>query len=264
MAPRLLACFGRRGGATAWAPDEAEDQQQAAPGPVLVELFSSQGCATSPEADAVAERLAQDSGEGAVVVLGFHVDYWDYRGWKDPFASSAWTVRQKAYVEALRLDTLFTPQVVVQGRAHCVGTEQDALAQAVRDAPRYPAPAIKVTFQRPNPTTLQASFTGTLRSRVEGAGGASVLVALYENGLVTDCGRGENKGKSLLNDHVVRRLDKVAAVREGASARKSVSGTVQFPLWDGFRATKCGLVLFVQNAALQVLGVQHFDLPDNV
>jgi hypothetical protein len=58
-------------------------------------------------------------------------------------------VRQKAYVEALRLDTLFTPQAVVQGRAHCVGTEQDALAQAVRDAPRYPAPAMKVRTIKP-------------------------------------------------------------------------------------------------------------------
>ncbi|CAL5072149.1 unnamed protein product [Urochloa decumbens] len=278
MARRLLACFGRRGGgATAAAPDQTADdnqqQQQVAPGPVLVELFASQGCGASPEADAVAARLAQDSAaqEGGaaggcsppVVVLAFHVDYWDHSGWKDPFASSAWTVRQKAYVEALRLDTLFTPQVVVQGRAHCVGTDQDALAKAVRDAPRYPVPAMKVTFQRPNPTTLQASFTGTLRSRVEGSG-ASVVAALYESGLVTDCGRGENKGKSLLNDHVVRRMEKVAAVREGASAKKAVSGTVQFPLWDGFRAAKCGVVLFVQNAALQVLGVQHFDLPDNV
>ncbi|CAN6205740.1 unnamed protein product [Urochloa humidicola] len=288
MAPRLLACFGRRGGgATASAPDEgAEDsnnnnnqQQQVAPGPVLVELFASQGCGASPEADAVAARLAQDSaaaaaaaqeggaggGVPAVVVLAFHVDYWDHSGWKDPFASSAWTVRQKAYVEALRLDTLFTPQVVVQGRVHCVGTDQDALALAVRDAPRYPAPAMKVTFSRPNPTTLQASFTGTLRSRVEGGGGgASVVAALYQSGLVTDCGRGENKGKSLLNDHVVRRMEKVAAVRDGASAKKAVSGSVQFPLWDGFRAAKCGVVLFVQNAALQVLGVQHFDLPDNL
>lgn len=145
MAPRFLACFGR-GGATASAPKPVEDL---APGPVLVELFSSQGCAASPEADALVARLAQESseagaGERAVVVLGFHVDYWDYQGWKDPFASSAWTVRQKAYVEALRLDTLFTPQVVVQGRADCIGTEQDKLALAVRDAPRYPSPAMKV------------------------------------------------------------------------------------------------------------------------
>ncbi|KAM0882466.1 hypothetical protein ACQ4PT_032281 [Festuca glaucescens] len=79
MAPRFLACFGR-GSATASAPDPAEEL---APGPVLVELFSSQGCAASPDADAVAARLAQDSA-GGVVVLGFHVDYWDYRGWKGP------------------------------------------------------------------------------------------------------------------------------------------------------------------------------------
>ena len=91
MSPRLLACFGRRGGATASAPDNATtaegEHQEAAPGPVLVELFTSQGCGASPEANAVVARLAQDSGDGAaVVVLAFHVDYWDYRGWMDPFA----------------------------------------------------------------------------------------------------------------------------------------------------------------------------------
>lgn len=170
MAPRLLACFGRKGsGATASAPDDGSADQQAAvvpPGPVLVELFSSQGCGASPEADAVAARLAQDSGAGEVVVLGFHVDYWDYRGWKDPFASSAWTVRQKAYVESLRLDTLLTPQAVVQGRAHCVGTEQDALAQAVRDAPRYPAPAMKVRTHWPSFCARQRSVS----SPVDGIG----------------------------------------------------------------------------------------------
>ena len=90
MASWLLACFGRRGGVTASAPDDettAEgEHQEAAPGPMLVELFVSQGCGASPEVDTVAARLAQDSGDGAaVVVLAFHADYWDYHGWKDPF-----------------------------------------------------------------------------------------------------------------------------------------------------------------------------------
>jgi hypothetical protein len=81
-----------------------------------------------------------------VVVLAFHVDYWDYNGWKDPFASSAWTVKQKAYVEALRLDTLFTPQVVIGGRTECVGTDLDKVAETVRSAPRFTSPAMQVSF----------------------------------------------------------------------------------------------------------------------
>lgn len=79
-----------------------------------------------------------------VVVLAYHVDYWDYMGWKDPFGSSQWTVRQKAYVEALGLDTMFTPQIVLQGRAQCVGNDESALLSSIRGAPRYAAPTFQV------------------------------------------------------------------------------------------------------------------------
>lgn len=99
----------------------------------------------------VASRLGRGNleleGEREVppaVVLAFHVEYWDYRGWKDPFGSSTWTVHQKAYVDALRLDTLYTPQLVVNGRAQCVGNDLDAVSAAVRSAPRFPSPAMQV------------------------------------------------------------------------------------------------------------------------
>lgn len=81
------------------------------------------------------------------MVLAFHVDYWDYMGWKDPYGSSQWTVRQKAYVEALGLDTMFTPQVVVQGQAHCVGNDENALIEAITNAPTFPAPSFQVCLQ---------------------------------------------------------------------------------------------------------------------
>lgn len=119
-------------------------------GPVLLELFASQGCGTSPEAEAVVSRLGREdlreTGEDLppVTVLAFHVEYWDYRGWRDPFGSSTWTVRQKAYVDALRLDTLYTPLVVVQGRSECVGNDLDAVAAALRAAPRFPSPTMQV------------------------------------------------------------------------------------------------------------------------
>jgi hypothetical protein len=155
MARRFFACFGR-GGTSKTSSGErsnvtadvaAEEDRRG--GAVLVELFSSQGCATSPEAELLVSRLGRGDFDGQelppVVVLAFHVDYWDYRGWKDPFGCSQWTVRQKAYVEALKLDTMFTPQVVVQGRAQCVGNDEKALLAAIKDAPRFPAPTFQVS-----------------------------------------------------------------------------------------------------------------------
>lgn len=168
--PRLFACFGRGASSTSkttQSPETpaaatlmvgnhaaAEDQRKGGGGgggglgAVVVELFSSQGCATSPAAELLVSRLGRgDFGAEMavpVVLLAYHVDYWDYMGWKDPFGSSQWTVRQKAYVEALGLDTMFTPQLVVQGRHQCLGTDEDALLSSIRSASRFPAPTFQV------------------------------------------------------------------------------------------------------------------------
>ncbi|KAF8026177.1 hypothetical protein BT93_F2861 [Corymbia citriodora subsp. variegata] len=262
----LFSCFGKphvhssAGPAAASAAAAvAEDQR----GAVLVELFSSQGCATSPEAELLLSRLGRGDFEveAPVVVLAHHVDYWDYMGWKDPFGSSQSTVRQKAYVEALRLDTMFTPQVVVQGRSQCVGTDQDALLSAIASAPRFPSPTLQANFQRPSPDSFQVSLSGALRMKVEGQ--ANVMVALYENGLLTDCLKGDNKGRVMSNDFVVRKLEKLCTVKD-ISAKKTVSGTVNFSLWEGFKSSKCGIAVFVQNSAHQIFGSQNILLPDNV
>ncbi|CAB4277632.1 unnamed protein product [Prunus armeniaca] len=271
MARGLFACFGSKGvegtprekHAGATADITAEEQRRS--GPVLVELFSSQGCTTSPVAELLVSRLGRgDFNEmdlPPVVVLAYHVDYWDYMGWKDPFGSSQWTVRQKAYVEALGLDTMFTPQIVLQGRAQCVGNDESALLSSIRDAPRYTAPTFQATFERPSPDSLQVSLTGSLRSKVDSYG-ANVMVALYENGLITDCPKGENQGRVLSSDFVVRRLEKLSTVKD-VNAKKTISGTLNFPLWEGFNPSKCGLVLFVQNPSHQIFGSQNFQLPDN-
>lgn len=147
----FLSCFGKGSTSSpnnATAPDEVWEEQLRG-GAVLVELFSSQGCKTSPEAEEVLARLERgelDAEVAPVVVLDFHVDYWDYLGWKDPLASSLWTVRQKAYVEALGLDTLHTPLAVVHGHSHCLATDQDALLSAVQSAPRFPTPSFQVIY----------------------------------------------------------------------------------------------------------------------
>ncbi|XXG59530.1 hypothetical protein AAC387_Pa04g1601 [Persea americana] len=266
MAPRLFSCFRRRKSdlspenATA---DQASEERRRG-GPVLVELFSSQGCATSLEAETLLSRLGRGDFELElpVIVMSFHVDYWDHLGWKDPFGSSICTVRQKAYVEALQLDTLYTPQVVVQGRAQCMGTDQEKIILGVRSADRFPGPNLQATFQRSTPDSLHISITGALRTKVDNKG-ADVMVALCENGLVTDCSKGENRGRVLSNDFVVRRLEKLCVVKD-ISAKKPISGNVEFPLWDGFNGSKCAVVVFVQNSALHVFGSQLFQLPDDL
>lgn len=233
---------------------------------MVVELFSSQGCATSPEAELFMSRLGRgdfsEELDVPIILLAFHVDYWDYMGWKDPFGSNQWTVRQKGYVEALKLDTMFTPQVVVQGTTQCVGTDQDAVLSLIRSAARCPAPTLQATFQRPSPDSLQVSLTGALRTKVD-SHGADVMVALHENGLVTDCPKGENKGRVLSNDFVVRKLEKLCTVKD-ISAKKSISGTINFPLWEGFNSSKCGVTVFVQNTSLHTFGSQNFLLPDDL
>lgn len=163
MGRRLFACFGKghsssspssrekRTSAVASTADVSAEEQRKS-GPVLVELFSSQGCATSPVAELLCSRLGRGDFNGSdvppVVVLAYHVDYWDYMGWKDPYGSSQWTVRQKNYIEALRLDTMFTPQVVVQGSAHCVGNDENDLLTCIKQAPRYAAPTFQVRKNR--------------------------------------------------------------------------------------------------------------------
>ncbi|CAI0439097.1 unnamed protein product [Linum tenue] len=274
MAPSLRACFrgsksssdlkrDHLSASTASQTIEASAEEHRR-GPVLVELFSSQGCATSPEAEVLLSRLGRGDFalEAPVIVLTFHVDYWDHAGWKDPYGSSQWTVRQKDYIESLNLDTMFTPQVVVQGRSHCAGNEEESLLSAIMSAQRFPSPAFQATFQKPSPETLLVSLSGPLRSKIDGEG-VNVMVALYESGLVMDCEGGENLGMVLANDYVVRRLEKVATVKD-ISAKKVVTAGAQFSLWEGFNGSKCGVAVFLQNNQHQIFGSQNFPLPDSI
>ncbi|KAJ6728008.1 hypothetical protein OIU74_006123 [Salix koriyanagi] len=244
MAPRLLSCFGKgnrdsssknQNHANVTVDVSAEEQRRG--GALLVELFSSQGCATSPAADLLVSRLGRGDFqlEMPVIILAFHVDYWDYMGWKDPYGSR---------------------------RTQCVGNDEEALLSSIVNAPRFPAPTFQATFLRPTPDSLQVSLSGALRAKVD-HNGVKVMVALYESGLVTDCPRGENKGRVLSNEYVVKKLEKLCTVKD-ISAKKTVSGTVNFALWEGFNGSKCGVAVFVEDNSHQIFGSQSIQLPDTI
>jgi len=120
----------------------ARGAEPAAVSPVVVELFTSQGCSSCPPADAL---LAELTGRPDVVALSFHVDYWDYIGWKDPYASPQYTARQQRYTQALNLRYVYTPQIVVDGRADVVGSHRAEVLAAIETAAQRDRP-IDITF----------------------------------------------------------------------------------------------------------------------
>ncbi len=166
---------------------------------VVVELFTSQGCNSCPPADALLDELA---GRPDIVALSLHVDYWDYIGWKDPYASPQYTARQQRYGEALNLRYVYTPQIVVDGRINVVGSRRAEVLRAIETAAKRDRP-IDITFGTGN---------GGMVIIPEGHApdeGATVWLAVYDRAHVTAIKRGENAGRKLRNANVVRSFERL-------------------------------------------------------
>src|SRR5437667_5098552 len=176
--------------------------------PTVVELFTSEGCSSCPPADAL---LAELAGRPEVLALSFHVDYWDRLGWKDPFSSPEATRRQHGYAELLRLATVYTPQIVVDGRWQAVGSDRAEVERALGAARR----------SRDEVPVALAVDRGRARISV-GAGGdgvaATLLLIGFDRRHVTAVERGENGGRTLPHVDVVRGIEEVAQFDGRASA----------------------------------------------
>ena len=161
---------------------------------VVVELFTSQGCSSCPPADALLDELADQPG---LLALSFHVDYWDYIGWKDPFASPAHTQRQRAYAQSLGLRYVYTPQIVVDGRTDVVGSQRRKVANAITEAAKRPS-AVEVGLIDDDGGKI------TLSAGQAPAGGATVYLVMFDDDHDTAVARGENSGRTIHNANVVR------------------------------------------------------------
>jgi hypothetical protein len=191
-------------------------------GPVVVELFTSQGCSSCPPADRLLSRLKRDPRlAGAVIPLAFHVDYWNHLGWSDPFSSAYWSRRQEGYAQAFRSNRIYTPQLVVNGRTECVGSQEGEVLRRIKDAlAAEPAGQVSLAQQPgPNPQTVRVTVSARILRPVAGAGsGLDLWVALTESGLTTAIGAGENAQATLHDDQVVRRLVKAFSLPAAAGA----------------------------------------------
>jgi len=175
----------------------------ASPVPVLVELFTSEGCSSCPPADALLARLlkAQPVPGATVVGLSEHVDYWDSLGWKDPFSNALFTRRQEDYSRVVARGRVYTPQMVVGGRLDVLGSDEMAARSAVAHAAAEPHGILRLE-RRGKDVHLTAQ---DLPAHAD----ARVLLAVVEDGLSNRVLRGENEGRTLSHAAVVRSLRRI-------------------------------------------------------
>ncbi len=168
--------------------------------PVVVELFTSEGCSSCPPADAYLGELAKRPG---VIALSFHVDYWNRLGWTDPFSSAAATARQKGYAESLKQSYVYTPEMVVDGRVHEAGSRREKMETLI-DAARA-----NTVF----PVVLARTPGGGIEAALPTAGGATtdatVWLVLYDRSQTVAVKNGENGGRTITHANVVREIRRV-------------------------------------------------------
>ena len=215
--------------------------------PVVVELFTSEGCSSCPPADALLGELARRPN---VVPLAFHVDYWDYIGWKDPYASPAFTQRQHDYATALRLHMVYTPQMVVDGRTDVVGSEQGDVEAAIGKAGAQPKLAISIEKDGAGyRAVIPASDTAP------SDGPATVWLALFDSQRETRVARGENGGRTLKEYNIVREWRQIGTWDGHA---------MSLPLAMPANANPGGCAIIVQSGPVgPILGAALMKLDEN-
>lgn len=230
--------------------------------PVVLELFTSEGCSSCPPADAFLKEL-DDAGRVdnvEVIAIEEHVDYWDHLGWRDPFSSQKWTERQQQYEDALHHDGAYTPQLVINGRSDATGGTQREALQKIAEAAKLPAAQVGLKIVTVSPHS--ADFSIALGDVPPEARSAQLWLAVTERGLSSDVLRGENGGHRLIHAAVLRSLTRVKLPHGDHQTLTEVPVSVILdPMW---RLENLRFVAFVQDAkTLRILGAAASGAPKN-
>lgn len=219
--------------------------------PVLVELFTSEGCSSCPPADELLKKLdrAQPVASAQIIVLSEHVDYWDDLGWRDPYSSHAYSERQDAYASRFGLNTVYTPQMVVDGRFETVGSDERRAIQEIEDAARTEKTAVGLSVETHGKGIQMQISVGALPAAAD-SDAADVMLAFADERDESSVRGGENGGRTLVHVAVLRRMERIGVVgkKHGSSFNKSVSEGQ--PDSGALRA-----VVIVQSGAGRVWGV---------
>ena len=220
---------------------------------VIVELFTSEGCSSCPPADALLSQLTktQPVAGADVIALSEHVDYWDHGGWADRFSSHRFTTRQNDYANSFRKDTVYTPQMIVDGQTQFVGSDDGAAREAIARAARQPKAHVSVTRMGDMLSVRVDHLPSSASSDP-----AEVVLAITESGLSSSIGGGENAGRRLGHSAVVRQLTFLGTVSGGA-----FSAAPSARLAPGWKRGNLSAVVFVQErASRRIIGAAALGL----
>jgi hypothetical protein len=210
--------------------------------PVLIELFTSEGCSSCPPADTLLAKLDELQPVTGVTVIALeeHVDYWDHQGWRDPFSSAEFTARQQRYAGLLHVESPYTPEMVIDGRSEFVGNDSERALHELASAARTPKMPVRVIVKDKSgdriSLTVNVNATNT---------SGDVLLAIAETGLASDVVRGENAGRNLKHSAVVRKLSTIGKLKSG----EAFSAAPQVKLAKPWKLENLRAVVFVEDGA---------------
>ncbi len=206
--------------------------QQPPKGFAVVELFTSEGCSSCPPADQLLARIQEENKDQPVYILAFHVDYWDKGGWKDTFSDADYTLRQNQYAFWLRLQTIYTPQVIINGSKEFVGSDEPPIRKAISNALQEVSP-VQLTLD--NIKVNKGKLTWHYQTT--NAGNTQLLVAIVQKSATSQVKAGENNGRTLSHVQIVRRL-------ETADVKANGNGAIRLPA--GVDTSDEELIAFLQ------------------
>jgi hypothetical protein len=235
-------------------PVHASDDAKA-PSPVVVELFTSEGCSSCPPADALLMKFenVQPVQGAKVIAIEEHVDYWNHDGWIDPYSSADWTQRQVDYVLKFKDKTPYTPQMIVDGQTQLTGGQEPQASAAIQQAAKQPQTDITVA---PGDSSGNSQDFKVHVGKLVGNSdkdSAEIWLAITESGLASSVKAGENAGRDLRHAPVLRSLHKIGTAKGNGDATFDSSAKVKFkPEW---KRQNLQIVVFIQDKkSMRILG----------
>jgi hypothetical protein len=227
-----------------------KEVQKNSDGFALIELFTSEGCSSCPPAEEVMKKLIEKANTNAlpVYVIEFHVDYWNYLGWKDTFAFPEYSQRQQRYGDIFKLNSVYTPQAIVNGESEMTGSDNDKINTAVESELQRPSSVnivCKVTKTANSKMDIDYSITGNIS-------GCDLNLVLVESNLVTYIKKGENAHKTLTHDNVARIFKNMRL--------NSVRGKIAIDV-SRINLSNAKLICFVQNTvSMKITGATQIKI----